>query len=67
MLMCLSGDTTLAELHEIKATCLEYNVVDGCDTDCPYCYFSVDDYVCRIVKTGEPLRLDLPKIMEMKD
>lgn len=53
--MAIRGDITLAELHEIKATCLEYNVVDGCDADCPYCYFSIDSYICKFGKTGEPL------------
>ena len=65
--MSLPGDTTLAELHEIKATCQDYFVVDGCDTDCPYCYFNIDSYVCKFGKTGDPILWDLPKIMEMKD
>ena len=65
--MYLPGDTTLAELHEIQATCRDYNVVDGCDTACPYCVFKGDGYVCKFGKDGEPLLWDLPKIMEMKD
>ena len=65
--MAIRGDITLAELHEIKATCQDYNVVDGCDTDCPYCYFNIDSYVCKFGKLGEPLLWDLPKILEMKD
>lgn len=65
--MCLPGDTTLAELHEIQATCRDYFVVDGCDHDCPYCFFRVDGYVCKFGKDGEPLLWDLPKILEMKD
>lgn len=65
--MCLPGDTTLAELHEIQAACRDYYVVDGCDRDCPYCFFRVDGYVCKYGDYGEPLLWDLPKIMEMKD
>ena len=65
--MYLPGDTTLAELWKIKATCRDYFVVDGCDTDCPYCFFRVDEYICKFGKDGEPLLWDLPKILEMKD
>lgn len=65
--MCLPGDTTLSELHEIQSTCYDYFVVDGCDHDCPYCSFSADGYVCKFGKVGDPILWDLPKIMEMKD
>ena len=49
-MLCLPGETTLAELHEIQANCRDYFVVDDCDHDCPYCYFSVDDMFVNLAR-----------------
>lgn len=49
--MAIRGDITLAELHEIQATCRDYNIVDSCDTDCPYCFLESTDISVNSVRT----------------
>jgi len=54
-MLYLPGETMLAELHEIKATCLDCCTLDGCDDYCPYWRFNVDGFACAFVHLGRPL------------
>jgi len=65
--MYLPTNTTLAELHELKDTCLSCYTVDGCDNACPYWRFSVDDYVCAFEPLTQPIDWILPEIPIVED
>jgi len=63
----LPGETTLAELHEIKAKCIECCTLDGCDTYCEYWRFNADGYACAFGLIEPPHTWTLPNIIEMED
>ena len=64
---CLPGETTLAELWEIKATCRDCCTLDGCDDYCPYWRFNVDGFACAFGHLGRPLEWDLPEMLDTED